>query len=161
PLEQRRKIAEERSRAEFDGAIRAISTAIADLTTGRAGDVLKSGVYSGVDLNTAARLSEPHEASDLLRLMDRYWSQEIRLDVLLDLDDPLIIEQAKSRLFDDPRASRLLACKGEPSVKEFMMRLLRQGHGDGARWAAAAHCVEARQILIDTSPRADPSAVLD
>jgi HEAT repeat protein len=112
----------------------------------------------------------PSAAEALARLQDResvepmlelYWAGQLGLEPLVELNDPRIVEQARPRMHDDPRACRLLAWKGDPGAKEFMLKLLGQGHEDGVRWAAVSRDPDALPLLWKALGSASGSALYD
>ena len=59
-----------------------------------------------------------------------------RAKELAGIFDPDAVRKAREALYDDPKAVVLLAQKGDDREADFMVRLIHQGHGAGARWAA-------------------------
>lgn len=66
--------------------------------------------------------------------------------------DPEAVREARQNIYDDPKAVGLLAAKGDQQVADFMIRLIRQGHGAGAAWAA---------VVQDEALTPDLSAALE
>ena len=99
-------------------------------------------------LRAMGDLTDPRAVEPLLR---KFWEgSSSALRALQKYDDPCIIEQARERMYDHPFAPGLLAAQGDPEAKEFMLRLIRQGHRAGARWAAESQDTSAKVELMSS-----------
>ncbi len=97
-------------------------------------------------VSSLGRHRDPRAVEPLLRLT--WVGNYSAADALKSYDDQRIVQQARERIFDHPLAPRLLAGQGDPEVRAFMIRLIQQGHPDGAVWAAATRDPSAKADLV-------------
>jgi HEAT repeat protein len=109
-------------------------------------DSLDNGDH-GQALWGLAHQKHPRAVDPLLRLT---WSGDSHdaADALAGYEDERILEQARVRMYDHPLAPYLLATRGDPEAKAFMIRLIEQGHYAGARWAGVTRDQSAKAALI-------------
>lgn len=89
---------------------------------------------------------DPQAVEPLLRLL---WEGKVSaIGLLQEYDDERIAEEARARMYDHPLAPQLLAVWGDPSDREFMSRLIRQGFREGFIWAAAARDESLKADLV-------------
>ncbi len=82
-------------------------------------------------------------------LLSRVWEGDHgALGALQDYDDPRLAEQARERIYDHPFAPHILAEQGDPTARDFMIRLIRQGSPDGIRWACETADPSAKAELV-------------
>jgi len=78
---------------------------------------------------------DPRAVEPLLRSL--WQGNSAAIEQLKKYDDDRIAEEGRERLYDHPLAPQLLARRGDPSVREFMVRLVQQGFWEGFTWVAA------------------------
>ena len=84
-----------------------------------------------------AKIAETSDERTVEILLRKTWEGDSSgLTALCKSTDPRITIEARERMYDHPHAPHLLACRGDVESKEFMLRLLRQGNGVGAKWVA-------------------------
>lgn len=106
---------------------------------------LSEGIGSQM-LSYMRQLNDPRAVEPLLRSL--WQGNASAIEPLLKYDDDRIAAEARERIYDHPLAPRLLALRGDPSVREFMVRLIRQGFPVGIRWAAAAKDESVKADLV-------------
>lgn len=108
------------------------------------------------ELETAeTRVGDEAVLIPLLRLASTGGSSAERFSLIFDAD---ALEEARARIFDDRDAVTLLAARGDEKVADFMIRLIRQGHRDGARWAATVQDASLIDDLLEAMHNSDAHA---
>jgi|GEM_PF-1855157 len=108
-------------------------------------DSLSEG-RGGWALADMGRLDDPRAVEPLLRSL--WEGNASAIEQLAKFDDERIVNEAQERLYDDPLAARLLAARGDPSVRAYMTRVIRQGFPVGFWWAAAAREESVKSDLV-------------
>ena len=131
--------------------------AIAELV-GNLGVAGRPGLVRGFirELETAGeQLGDEAILVPLLRLASTGSSWAEPFSRIFDTD---ALEEARARIYDDRDAVTLLAARGDEEVADFMIRLIRQGHRDGARWAATVQDASLIDDLLEAMHNSDVHA---
>lgn len=145
----------------YDQVAHHIMDALGRLGDSRAVDELLLNLDGPAVWSTAKALSDIGDSRAVEPLLRMAWKGKINFEPFLAFSDSRIIQESRERVHDHPLAPNLLAAKGDPEAREFMLRLLRQGHRDGAIWVGVTRELSAREDLIRALRHGKSIAAID
>jgi len=132
----------------YDQVASSVMAALGRLGDSRAIDELILNLDGPAVWSAAKALSDIGDSRAVAPLLRMAWKGKVRSEPLLAFSDPRIMQEARMRIYDHPLAPTLLAAKGDPESRQFMLHLLKQGHRDGAVWVGVTREPSARKDLI-------------